>query len=97
MRLLRHANIHLAAAQLTSKVQHATWDGPNGLQEFTIRVFIVSNLTASIGATENVKHYTSSELDAMITWLEAEQRIWGIHHTLLRCAEVYAAAVVKLL
>lgn len=91
VRLLRHANVHLSATTLSHSSRNAVWDGPAGRQEFEYPLPLGENLESSIRATREATQYEPSDLAAMIEWLDAEQREWGIAHTVLRSAELYAA------
>jgi len=91
VRLLRHANIHLSATTLSHSSRNAVWDGPAGRQEFEYPLPLGENLESSIRATRDAARYKPSDLSAMVEWLDAEQREWGIAHTVLRSAELYAA------
>ena len=95
VRLLRHANIHLSATNLSPAVRDAVWDGPLGRQEFRFFMIVAEDVQSSIRATNDAKRYRPADLSAMLEWLDAEQREWGIDHTVLRCAETYAAIVAS--
>ena len=91
VRLLRNANIHLSATVLDHARRAASWDGPAGPQEFEYLLVLAKDVGASIHAVQSATRYPASDLAAMTTWLDAEQREWGIHHVVLRCAELYAS------
>jgi hypothetical protein len=90
VRLLRHANVHLSATQLTTTERPAIWHGPTGSQEFQYLLFLATGLNKTIRATDQATRYASNVIAAMIDWLEAEQARWGIQHVVLRAAETYA-------
>ena len=91
VRLLRHANIHLASTRLSHTCRGAAWDGPLGRQDFQHLVILGDQLPEAIAATRDAKHhYDSSDLAAMTDWLVAEQQQWGLNHVILRSAEMYA-------
>jgi len=89
VRLLRHANIHLAATPLSHSHRGAVWRGPDGEHEFQYLVVTAEDVASSVRRTNEAKAYASSDLLEMIRWLECEQQEWGIGHVVLRSAETY--------
>lgn len=94
VRLLRNTNIHLRASRLSQARRLAIWDCPDGPEEFEFQMFIVDNLEEEVRPTGKRK-YEPDELDRMISWLEAEQREWGIPNVIHRAAETYAKILVR--
>jgi hypothetical protein len=88
VRLLRHANVHLSASDIKTIDKPASWNGPNGWQDFTFKVYYIPDIEC-IRATDEAKKYAPSDLSAMINWLDQEQLRWGIQNVIIRAAEQY--------
>lgn len=93
VRLLRHANIHLAASVLSPKSRPATWQGPDGPVEFKHSHFVVANIASTVQETDRAGDYEQADLNRMIQWLEDQQREWGIANAVHRTAELYATVL----
>lgn len=89
VKLLRNANIHLAASEIDKSSFPAIWAGPDGNETFTYRVFYAKDVENAIKTTRDAKRYNSNDLSKMIAWIESEQKAWGINHLILRTAELY--------
>jgi hypothetical protein len=88
VRLLRHANVHLSASDIRTIDKPASWNGPNGRQDFTFSVNFIPDIEC-IRATDQATKYAPSDLAAMINWIDQEQRRWGIENVIIRAAEQY--------
>jgi hypothetical protein len=95
VRLFRHANIHLYSSKISRDSRPAVWNSSDGLQHFDFTLFIADNLESSIRATGAANRYLEADLAPMITWLEAEQREWGIQNVILRAAEAYTRVLLR--
>lgn len=87
VRLLRHANIHLAVSQIDRSPREATWKD----QDFTFQIFYSPGIGSSIRGTEQAAKYRSDHLSKMIEWIEAEQMEWGLDHLVFKTSELYAS------
>lgn len=90
VRLLRHANIHLAVSQIDRSSREATWKD----QEFTFQIFYAPNLGTSIRKTDQAGKYQADDLSSMIEWIETEQMEWGLAHLILKTSELYARNLI---
>jgi hypothetical protein len=86
VRLLRHANIHLAVSQIDSSSREVTWKD----QDFTLQIFYSPGIGASIRKTHQAEKYKENDLSRMIEWIETEQMEWGLNHLILKTSELYA-------
>ncbi len=91
VRLLRHANVHLATSKVHRKSKPAIWAD----QEFDFQVFYATDLNASIRATDQATKYHPDDLSKMIDWIETEQMEWGLDHLILKTAEVYIRELLQ--
>lgn len=91
VRLLRHANVHLAASKVHRKSKPAVWVN----HEFDFQVFYATDLNESIRATNQASNYQPDDLSAMIDWIETEQMEWGLDHLILKTAEVYVRELLQ--
>jgi hypothetical protein len=91
VRLLRHANVHLAVTHVSTSDRDAVWHGPDGPQEFKYTSMLAVDIEPSIHATDGAKYYSATNLAAMLEWLRNEQDRWGIQNVILRAAERYAS------
>lgn len=87
VRLLRHANVHLAASTLHGSQTPAIWQGPDGEQEFDYPLYVVPDIDAGIRSVRDAGKYSVSDLSAMIAWIDREQKKWGIQNVVIRAAE----------
>ena len=87
VRLLRHANIHLAVSQIDRWSREATWQDQN----FTFQIFYSPGIGSSIRGTEQAAKYRADDLSKMIEWIEAEQMEWGLDHLVFKTSELYAS------
>lgn len=87
VRLLRHANVHLAASTLQGLHTPAIWQGPDGEQKFDYPLYVVPDIDAGIRGVRDAGKYGASDLSAMITWIDREQKQWGIQNVVIRAAE----------
>jgi hypothetical protein len=87
VRLLRHANIHLAVSQIERSSREATWAD----QDFTYQIFYTPDIKSSIRGTDQAAKYRSDDLSKMIEWIETEQMEWGLDHLVLKTSELYAS------
>lgn len=90
VRLLRHANVHLAVSDVTQSCRDVEWAN----HEFQFQIFYSKDIKASILQTEQAPKYAVDDLAEMIQWLEEEQMEWGLDHLVLRTAELYAHLVL---
>lgn len=95
VRLLRHSNIHLKASRLEFTSHTATWDGPNGVERFEYLAIYAIDLAGSVARTQQAERYSAHDLSEMTSWLESEQTKWGIHHLILRTAELYVKELLE--
>lgn len=86
VRLLRHANIHLAVSQIDRSSREATWND----QSFDFQIFYSPAIGSSIQRTDQAANYRASDLSKMIEWIETEQMEWGLDHLVLKTSELYA-------
>lgn len=93
VRLLRHANVHLAASKLAHKSRAAVWPSPDGDVEFDHTQYIIVNLEATVCKTKRSSDYSDAALSRMLAWLDREQREWGIANVVHRTAEVYGSVL----
>jgi hypothetical protein len=87
VRLLRHANVHLAASTLHGSHTPAIWQGPDGEQKFDYPLYVVPDIDTGIRGVRDAVKYAPSDLSAMIAWIEREQKKWGIQNVVIRAAE----------
>ena len=87
VRLLRHANVHLSTSILSRSYILAIWRGPNGEQELDYPLYIVPDIDVGIRSTRDAKKYSSDELAEMISWIDSEQKKWGIQNVVVRALE----------
>ncbi len=90
VRLLRHANVHLAASDINEASRPAIWNGPNGPERFDYEIIYIPDIKQSISSTDQANNYTPADLTKMMDWIDKEQKEWGIGHLVLRSAELYA-------
>ena len=86
VRLLRHANIHLAVSQVAQTSRPASWND----QDFTFRIHYSPEIGSSIQRTEQSQKYEKSDMAMMIAWIQAEQMEWGLDHLICQTAELYS-------
>jgi hypothetical protein len=87
VRLLRHANIHLAVSQINRSSREASWKD----QDFTFQIFYSPGIGSSIRATDQAAKYRADDLSKMIEWIETEQMEWGLDHLVFKTSELYAS------
>lgn len=87
VRLLRHANIHLAVSQINRSSREASWND----QDFTFQIFYSPGIGSSIRATDQAAKYRADDLAKMIEWIETEQMEWGLDHLVFKTSELYAS------
>jgi len=87
VRLLRHANIHLAVSQIDRSSREATWKD----QDFTFQIFYSPGIGSSIRGTDQAAKYRADDLSKMIEWIETEQMEWGLDHLVFKTSELYAS------
>lgn len=90
VRLLRHANVHLATSVLTKESRPAIWPSPDGEVSFEHTHYVIENLNSTVRKTNHSNAYKRADLSLMIQWLEDQQREWGIANAVHRVAELYA-------
>lgn len=90
VRLLRHANVHLAISNLEQSSRNAVWRE----QEFEFQVFYSKDVKSSILQTRQAARYLDHDLMKMISWVEREQMEWGMDHLILKTAEVYLNSII---
>lgn len=88
VRLLRHANVHLSASDIRKIGKPARWNGPNGFEDFTFKVYFIPDIEC-IRSTREATKYAPHDLSAMINWIDQEQRRWGIQNVIIRAVEQY--------
>ncbi|HEY8906699.1 MAG TPA: hypothetical protein VIM63_11745 [Rhodoferax sp.] len=87
VKLLRHANIHLAVSQIDRSSREATWKD----QDFTFHIFYSPGIGSSIRGTDQAAKYRADDLSKMIEWIETEQMEWGLDHLVFKTSELYAS------
>jgi hypothetical protein len=90
VRLLRHANIHLAVSQIDRSSREAVWED----QEFTFQIFYAPRIAASIRKTDQAARYRADDLSKMIQWIETEQMEWVLDHLIVKTSELYASNLI---
>lgn len=90
VRLLRHANIHLAVSQIDRSSREATWND----QSFKFQIFYSPGIESSIQKTDQAAYYRADDLSKMIEWIETEQMEWGLDHLVFKAAELYAGTLL---
>jgi hypothetical protein len=90
VRLLRHANIHLAVSKVEQTAREATWRD----QDFIFYIYYSPDVGISVQKTNQAHNYHADDLSQMIRWIEAEQMKWGIDHLIRKTAELYVRNLV---
>ena len=92
-RELRNLEVHLRHSELRSVPKDVLWghkDRPAEATALTISIWILDGVTPqSFGLLRNAKHYTSDQIDQMISWLNTTQEQWGIQEIFLLAVEDY--------
>lgn len=92
LKLLRDLNIHEKTVKTIPHSVPASFDN----QSFSLNVFVISNLRPTdFAALKNRRHYSSSDLQAMITWFEKAQLHWGAGYIVRLGAESLGEAICK--
>ncbi|MHB1084851.1 MAG: hypothetical protein ACYCZA_08420 [Thiobacillus sp.] len=96
-RELRNLEVHLRHSELRSVQKNALWghkDRPDEATKGIQEIWILDGVTPqSFGMLRNAKHYTSNQIDQMISWLNATQEQWGIQEVFLLAVEEYCRLI----
>jgi len=99
-KLLREVNFHLNSLQhnkITTDVKTLnTTTGEIDDKVYTLTHTTIDNLSVSIFKnSKNIKHYDSTQMNYIITWVNKNQFRWGIFHILDLALRQYCAEIEK--
>lgn len=92
-RELRNLEVHLRHSELRSVQKDVLWghkDRPAEATALSISMWILDGVSPqSFRLLRNAKHYTSDQIDQMVSWLNTTQEQWGIQEVFLLAVEEY--------